>query len=483
MPVNFQQLAGISQPQVVGQEAITTQQGLGGRLGTALKGLSNLVNPTENKEQISPQQSNPTSVNNPNTLGSLGASPNKDSKTNIKSPYNTLAESFLGQNEVNGQKALSNFFQKSLGQNIDPKTVPWCGAFVGSVLKANGQDIPQNPLAARSYLNFGQPTDKPQVGDLVVLRRGNDNRFGHVGFYNGVNEQGQPMILGGNQNNSVSVKAFDPSQVLGYRTAPTTQELQSKPSPKIMTQMATMRAQKDPQYAAKISQELNWNPNNQQSTGVDMKNYYQDKNAPRGLRNNNPGNLEKTNGKWGAEVDGKDSRFATYATPEAGLNALSNLLINKYNGLSLEKIISKYAPSHENDTNSYIKNLASSAGIDSKTPLNLNDPNIRIPVMKGIIKIENGFQPYPDSMFLSNNNISSNSVNEKPEHLSQLAANVPNQDVPVTPYKPGDSMDGNTTPLMHQWREANQPVNPVKIADYGGINWELLQSLNKIRQA
>src|SRR3569623_3049005 len=84
-------------------------------------------------------------------------------------------------------------------------------------------------------------------------------------------------------------------------------------------------------------------------------------NAPRGLRNNNPGNIRKTAPDWRGEVVGSDSAFEPFATPEAGIRALAVLQRNykrKY-GLRTERaIITRYAPPRESNTESYVSAVA-----------------------------------------------------------------------------------------------------------------------------
>jgi len=80
-----------------------------------------------------------------------------------------------------------------------------------------------NGLAARSFLAWGQATDTPEPGDIVVLRRGGPAE-GHVGFFLGLTGEGadqEVMVLGGNQDWTVSERAWPKRLVLGYRRAPT----------------------------------------------------------------------------------------------------------------------------------------------------------------------------------------------------------------------------------------------------------------------
>lgn len=95
----------------------------------------------------------------------------------------------------------------------------WCAAFVNWCLLQAGK--PQTgKLNARSFLEYGQDTKAPVLGDLVVLWRiSSTSSFGHVGFY--VNEtQSYVYILGGNQSEQVNIQKFAKSQLLGYRKIP-----------------------------------------------------------------------------------------------------------------------------------------------------------------------------------------------------------------------------------------------------------------------
>ena len=78
------------------------------------------------------------------------------------------------------------------------------------------------PLMARSFLSWGLPVDIPEAGDLVIFPRGNSDWKGHVGFYlSSVKRDGKEYyrILGGNQNNAVSIDLYPAKKALGIRRA------------------------------------------------------------------------------------------------------------------------------------------------------------------------------------------------------------------------------------------------------------------------
>jgi len=99
----------------------------------------------------------------------------------------------------------------------------WCAAFVNAILEMDGipgsESVSQNPLLARSFLEWGSPINPQDIqkGDIVVFPRGNSSWQGHVGFYVGRGENGMWVILGGNQDNQVRYDYYDPKRALGIR--------------------------------------------------------------------------------------------------------------------------------------------------------------------------------------------------------------------------------------------------------------------------
>lgn len=128
-----------------------------------------------------------------------------------------VAAAFVGFEENQHKNVLSSFIAKAVGIDIDPSKTAWCAAFVNAALGArNAQGT--DSLTARSFLEWGQPTEAPTQGDIVVFSRGNSSWQGHVGFYMGEDENGDIKVLGGNQGNKVSVQTYPRSKLLGFRT-------------------------------------------------------------------------------------------------------------------------------------------------------------------------------------------------------------------------------------------------------------------------
>lgn len=118
--------------------------------------------------------------------------------------------------------------------------------------------------------------------------------------------------------------------------------------------------------------------------------------GPRGIRNNNPGNIVRSGVTWqGMSPDqSSDSRFVVFKAPEYGIRAmarvLKNYLAQNYN--TVQEIINRWAPPIENDTGAYVRAVAAHLGVDPTAPVGVE----HVPALiEAIIKHENGQQPYP----------------------------------------------------------------------------------------
>lgn len=131
--------------------------------------------------------------------------------------YIDAGRAMVGMGERTHTREISEFIRTFAGIEIDPRQTAWCAAFVNAVLGVEGIEG-TGRLNARSFLNFGTPVDEPRVGDVVVFSRGDpDGWQGHVGFFSGYDENGNILVLGGNQSDSVSVASYSASRLLGVR--------------------------------------------------------------------------------------------------------------------------------------------------------------------------------------------------------------------------------------------------------------------------
>jgi len=123
---------------------------------------------------------------------------------------------------------------------------------------------------------------------------------------------------------------------------------------------------------------------------------------PRGIRNNNPGNIIETGIKWKGRI-GDDGRFVTFDTPLNGIRALFKILRSYHERHGIKTIygmIQRYAPKHENPTSSYTEYVAGEMGVSSTAVLEL-DWEQYIELANAIIAFENGGKEYPHSIMIS----------------------------------------------------------------------------------
>jgi hypothetical protein len=94
-------------------------------------------------------------------------------------------------------------------------------------------------------------------------------------------------------------------------------------------------------------------------------------NAPRGIRNNNPGNIVYGKFAQSMGATGSDGRFAVFQSMEDGIKAAVKLLegyVAKGTD-TVRKIISKWAPANENNTSAYVDAVAKKLGISADARL------------------------------------------------------------------------------------------------------------------
>lgn len=140
---------------------------------------------------------------------------------------------------------------------------------------------------------------------------------------------------------------------------------------------------------------------------------------PRGIRNNNPGNIRWSNDQWKGLIpkdQANDKSFCVFRTPEYGIRAMTRILrrYTQYPGIpsvgkpkidTVREIISRWAPPNENNTEAYIQSVAKNVGVAANSPIDVFDSAIMLKLLKAIIAHENGQQPYTDAQILAGINL------------------------------------------------------------------------------
>ncbi|WP_289054301.1 hypothetical protein [Carboxylicivirga marina] len=116
--------------------------------------------------------------------------------------------------------------------------------------------------------------------------------------------------------------------------------------------------------------------------------------APRGIRNNNPGNLIYTNIKWNGKLpkeQNKDWRFEIFIAPEYGARAMIKVLkhdIEKGKN-AVPALIEEYATKFENNTAAYINTIYQDLKVNKTAKLLPAKNTLRLLVLS-ITRVENG---------------------------------------------------------------------------------------------
>ena len=123
---------------------------------------------------------------------------------------------------------------------------------------------------------------------------------------------------------------------------------------------------------------------------------------PRGLRNNNPLNIERTGDCWrGMSHEQRDPRFVQFVAPEWGIRAAVVILRNyqkRYHLHTLTEILHRYAPTNENHTKLYIERVSNRAGIRPDTPLDLTDRVLVSRLIEAMWCVECGVPGDPETI-------------------------------------------------------------------------------------
>ena len=135
---------------------------------------------------------------------------------------------------------------------------------------------------------------------------------------------------------------------------------------------------------------------------------------PRGVRNNNPGNIDYNprndwQGQIGIEEGVPKPRFARFSEPVWGIRAMAKLILN-YRGKdgmpgvgkpgidTVREVITRWAPGNENNTEAYVQMVAKAMRVQPNDPIQLANRLLLTPMVAEIIRHENGYAPYDEDV-------------------------------------------------------------------------------------
>lgn len=103
----------------------------------------------------------------------------------------------------------------NVGSQYSSDAIPWCGLAMGVVAHRAGKKLPNTPLWALSWADWGNHSPTPMLGDVLVFKR---NGGGHVSMYVG-EDNFSYHILGGNQGDRVCIERKSKADLFAARNS------------------------------------------------------------------------------------------------------------------------------------------------------------------------------------------------------------------------------------------------------------------------
>jgi uncharacterized protein (TIGR02594 family) len=102
--------------------------------------------------------------------------------------------------------------RRYIGGNPTGRGSLWCARFMNMVLERSGHHGTGSDMAS-SFASYGQRISGPQIGAIAVMgRRGG----GHVGVVSGIDANGNPILVSGNNGNRVREASYPRGRIYVY---------------------------------------------------------------------------------------------------------------------------------------------------------------------------------------------------------------------------------------------------------------------------
>ena len=109
---------------------------------------------------------------------------------------------------------------------------------------------------------------------------------------------------------------------------------------------------------------------------------------PRGIRNNNPGNLVYTEDRWEG-MSGSDGRFVIFSYMEYGVRAMAIVVTNYctlYSLCTVGEVVNRWAPASENSVKDYLLSIQQYGGLSPDDEVDMKN------LIRAMVIHENGMQ-------------------------------------------------------------------------------------------
>lgn len=138
----------------------------------------------------------------------------------------SAALQYLGVKEIKGTANNPVIMDMAKGIGVDKiytnDDMSWCAVFINHLIRITGKPLVDtqgdlyNLLRAKWLMKWGYavPKTDAKLGDIVVIDR---EGGGHVFVLLGFTKDGNPVGIGGNQSNQVSVAEFNKDRIIAVR--------------------------------------------------------------------------------------------------------------------------------------------------------------------------------------------------------------------------------------------------------------------------
>ena len=126
---------------------------------------------------------------------------------------NGMANNTMSSGGFSGGSGLVSEARRYIGGNPTGRGSLWCARFMNMVLQHTGHQGTGSDMAS-SFARYGTRVSGPQVGAIAVMSRG--RRGGHVGIITGIDAQGNPIMISGNNGNRVREAPVSRGRIYAY---------------------------------------------------------------------------------------------------------------------------------------------------------------------------------------------------------------------------------------------------------------------------
>lgn len=120
---------------------------------------------------------------------------------------------FAGSFAASGHPHWVSVARQYKGTNPTGRRSLWCADFLNLVLTKSGMQGTSSSMA-KSFASYGTRLPGPKVGAIAVLSRGKGG--GHVGIVTGIDDNGNPILISGNHNNTVAEASYSRGRIVAY---------------------------------------------------------------------------------------------------------------------------------------------------------------------------------------------------------------------------------------------------------------------------